>query len=419
MSSLITALERIFTCLQAQAPTMAAALQPGLTVAEQTAILAKYPFPLPTEVVELYQWRNGSPIATPCEFLPMHRLLPLAEAVEHYQFTLAALQDDDNAPDDLAGHWLPILVEDANFYLVIGNRADKSLAPVVYRNEYQDLVAEFDSLTSMMMAIADCWETGTYFLAGTADWPYIDSHDAKETTIWLKHQPQQQAEMTALLENRPAELLPDRLPRAYANLVYSQHPRAAAIVLQDLGQTTQPDLRHHLIGLLGDLTDPRALTKTLLLLQSDDDAECRLALLPLHAWVQRGANDERIVNALLAILHEVNVGSCHRATLLADLDLVAEMLGNLADRRAVEPLLQLLPMAGDDLNFLARQQQIVMALGKLGDDRAGEPLRAIAQTAASLLLRMAAAQALTMLGDSQGAVLFQQLTLEQFTGETI
>jgi HEAT repeat protein len=393
---------------------MAAALQPGLTATEWAAHLANYPGSLPAEVVELYQWRNGSTSAMPCELLPMHRWLSLAEALEQYQLVLAGLQDDD-APDDLAGNWLPILLEDANFYLVLVTQPDQS--PVVYRSESQDVVAEFDSLTSMMMAIADCWETGTYYLAGTEDWPYVDSDDVKETKIWLNYQPQQQAEMMALLADHRAEILPEHLPRAYSNLVYSQHPQATAIILQDL-PTAIGDQRHHLMSLLGDLTDLRALTTILALVQSNHETDAQ-ALLALQAWVQRGVKDDRIVEALLAMVQAVNSGECLPETGLADLYLVAEMLGDLGDRRAVEPLLQLLQRPPDKHNFEARQQQIVIALGKLGDDRASGVLVAIAQSMGDLMLRLAAAQALTMLGDVRGTRLFQKLTLKQFTGESV
>lgn len=418
MSSLTTALDKIFTCLQTQAPTMAAALQPGLTAPELAAQLQSYPFLLPAEVLELYQWRNGSELTTPCEILPMHRFLPLAEAIELYQFMITALQDDD-PKDEFAGDWLPIFGEDANFYLAIGNQEGRSQAPIVYRSEYHDVVAEFDSLTSMMTAIAACWETGVYYLAGIENWQYVDSHDAQETAIWLNHQPEQQAELLALIEQRQTELLPEHRLRAYSNLVYSQHPRAAEIILHDLTVATATDLRHHLISLLSDLTDPQVLTKTLLLLQSEHEPDCRLALLPLQAWVQRGVKDDRIVQALLAILQQVNARDCHRETWLDHLYVVAEMLGDLGDRRAVQPLLQLLKTAHDDNNLAARQQQLVVALGKLGDAEASETLIAIAQSSASLMLRMAAAQALTMLGDSRGAEIFQQLTLKQFIGESI
>ncbi len=89
------------------------------------------------------------------------------------------------------------------------------------------------------------------------------------------------------------------------------------------------------------------------------------------------------------------------------------MLGKMADRRAVEPLMQLLQRANDDHNFVACQQQIVIALGALGDERARVVLIAIAQSSGNLSLRLAAAQALTRLGDAQGTEIFQQ-----FTGET-
>jgi HEAT repeat protein len=440
MSALITALERILTCLQAQAPMMAAALQPGLTAAEIAAQLQNYPFPLPGEVLELYQWRNGSPIATPCELLPMHRFLPLAEALAQYQFTVEQIveQVDDEQTDgqtadiqNLTGPWLPILLEGDNFYLAIGNLVEQPAAPVVYRSEDQEIVAEFDNLTSMMMAIATCWERGVYYLAGCEHWQYVDSDDAKETAIWLQHQPQQQAEMLALL-TRPGELAAAQLPRAYSNLVYSQHPQATDIVLQDLAAAPDPDLQQHLISLLGDLTDARALAQILSLLQSPDPHTCRFALLPLQAWVQRGVRDDRIVDALLAIIDQVNAtdaperisgapseATVERETLLADLDLVIELLGDLADRRAVAPLIQLIQTDHDADNFTARQQQLVIALGKLGDERAIAVLTPIAQYSSGLMLRMAAAQALIMLGDPRGSKIFQKLTLTQFTGESV
>ncbi len=52
-------LGRILKILEEKAPDIASALQPGLTREEIDEITTDFPFKLPEEVYELYQWRNG------------------------------------------------------------------------------------------------------------------------------------------------------------------------------------------------------------------------------------------------------------------------------------------------------------------------------------------------------------------------
>lgn len=124
MSAIRAALERILECLQLQAPQMVQSLQPGLTSTEIAAKVADLPFQLPTQVVELYQWRNGSSYEPRCcELLPSYCFLSLDEAIKNYKLTIDIVSSiEENWQEDLFNpSWFPLFAEDSNFYVVASN----------------------------------------------------------------------------------------------------------------------------------------------------------------------------------------------------------------------------------------------------------------------------------------------------------
>jgi hypothetical protein len=231
-SLLVQALERILCCMQTQVSSVTPPLQPGLTREQVEAQLQRLPFRLSEEVYQLYQWRNGNPRERGVEFLPQYRMIPLEEAVIESQSMYEVLADEDEC------HWLPFLAMDSNFYAIKGSVEFKVTAPISSFAWMLGLASQFNSLTDMMLAIAECFETGAYYLD---NYSYLDFDRVRSTQIWLKYQPQRTANIQAILNNQAQRLSNEDQRQAYSDLVETQHPQALSVLIQAV-EELEPDI---------------------------------------------------------------------------------------------------------------------------------------------------------------------------------
>lgn len=380
MSAIRAALERILECLQLQSPQMVQSLQPGLTTTEIAAI-ADLPFQLPTEVVEIYQWRNGSSYEPRCyEILPCYCFLSLDEAIRQYRLTIDIISYIENWQEYFNPSWLPLFALDGNFYVVASDWDPSKPAPITYYDEYLSCGGsgqefEFDSLTDMLLAVAECWEQGAYYADAYGN-PETD--EAKEIQIHLKYHPQQRKAIAALLDNQKSQLSEEELGSAYYNLAHSHHPRAADVILRDLPDPNlvNSNFDYELIRLLGELNDPRALEYVLTLLQSDNVYTRNKAILPLQSLIHYFSNNQRIFELLLQTVQDVNPGY----SVWVDLYIVVDLLGEFSDSRVVNPLIELYHNSNNDDHYdIETRHSILKTLGKLKDSRAEEFLLQIQQ----------------------------------------
>lgn len=126
---LTDALKRITAWLEPRAPEAVSLLQPGLSNEQIDAAVrtSGFEYSLPTEVRELYRWRNGSRSGTDVPFVGGHRLLSLQEALA--AATGSEVRDLFRMP---AGA-LPILAfQEEYFYVVCESRTRRAL-PVLFR----------------------------------------------------------------------------------------------------------------------------------------------------------------------------------------------------------------------------------------------------------------------------------------------
>lgn len=163
MSLLTTALEEIRAWLIEHAPKQASSLVPGLSLAEIQARLRTFPFSLPQEVYELYQWRNGS--GEESGLFVYHHFLDLDLAL-----TDAALLNDDfwvqaRAQEQQPAHIFPLFDFDGEYFAVPVTETAVPAAPVFHVGcDDGALTLAFANLTAMMQAIAACYQAGLYTL---------------------------------------------------------------------------------------------------------------------------------------------------------------------------------------------------------------------------------------------------------------
>ena len=216
MSDLTEALDRILNALP-QKPWMefpgiehdSSLLQPGLTHAEIEEIVKDLPIRLPEEIYELYQWRNGSQTVSTWQYAGLFDIyhsfsgfgpwgfLNVQFAVDEYlkskkyAVTEPEILNRLSAFERLSGFQNPTSLEifcginSCDTGYVAFHEGCKSIQVVCYnfKGGGHEVIAEYASLTDMMVTLAECYETAYYREA--------DGYLAKDTNkvweIWRKY----------------------------------------------------------------------------------------------------------------------------------------------------------------------------------------------------------------------------------------
>ncbi len=179
-------------------------------------------------------------------------------------------------------------------------------------------------------------------------------------------------------------------------------PGASNKVVKQFEQTQGPAIDAAMIiiakGQIAYWTRTGNVNKILTMLLSHKDESVRLTA--KAALEKLGVSKEQIVSGYIAALSSAYWHTRMRA---------ADKLGDLGDRRAVEPLLGLLKKS-DDLSV-----RVVVALGKLGDRRAVEPLLKLSKNSRDYYLWDAIQKALAKLKQDadvhDGAMMAVQIAL--------
>jgi cell wall assembly regulator SMI1 len=463
-SPLIQALERILCCMQVKVPSVTQSLQPGLTREQIEVQLQRLPFRLPEEVYQLYQWRDGSVTGTEVKFLPQYRILSLEEAIAEWQFIYdleceiyEGLIGDPRQKliDFNKFHWLPLFAEDGNYYVISGDIEFKTMAPILYRF-YTDfeLSLEFNSLTDMMLAIAECFETGAYYFDS---YSYLEFNEVQEAQIWLKYKPQRAANIIAMINNQSQHLSDQELQRAYSDLVNTQHPQALSVLIQAV-EELEPEIRslrfqvnhayastrfgkadvmealgqkepkfEQLLRYIGQIDSSEAI-QYLWDLTERNNANVGDYLIKLLSYrIDENIKQTRDTQAMRQSLFQILQQSCRW-----NLNIL-RLLGILRDPRAVELLLTLLwqvtsgsysvneqVLAEPEIPVQINSEStawsqllaVIETLELVGDSRALDSLLHVAQQQRDPTIRLVAGRALKALGDPRAEEIFAQLIQE-------
>jgi hypothetical protein len=158
---LIDSLERILGWLPNNFPSYATGFLPGLSNDEIEERVTNLPFKLPKEVYDLYNWRNGTD----------------SEAgifVYHYLWDLDTVLEISSGINNSEGLFLPEGVSKSNYLLPIFEFEGEYFAVLVDSSEVETAPVyhicgegggtnlAFNSLTTMMLTIAESYETGVY-----------------------------------------------------------------------------------------------------------------------------------------------------------------------------------------------------------------------------------------------------------------
>ncbi len=308
MSDLRDSLDKFLAWQERNRPEYASHLQPGLTEEEIEEKLKHIPFRLPKEVYQLYQWRNGS---TFDYFLPGAGFifLPLERAIEEYELN-ADIHSTDNEYDEPEEYWNPyyfsIFFEGIENFFVIGSDKQQDESPVIYyfiEDGSHDIFCS--SLTKMIQVIAECYDTGAYYITEKAARQRLVEDEIKVAQVLGKYNPELLDATLKELKQVQNELSYRKLVSITYRLMWYKDSRTVEPLI-DLLQVSKPGEKS-----VDDIFLVQAL------------AACILGRL----------NDKRAVQPLINVLDSESRMTRLRA---------AESLGNLGDSKAIEPLINTL-----------------------------------------------------------------------------
>jgi hypothetical protein len=159
MTDLTNALNRILAWLEKHSPRSASGLQSGLSSEEIEKRLNILPFCLSQEVRELYLWRNGGMYVSVFGYL---WLMNLDGACEMSEFIndeyVVELREKEKEPQYL----FPIFDFDGEYFAMQGSESITAASPIFHLGKFHEVSFAFINLTGMMLALAECYETGVY-----------------------------------------------------------------------------------------------------------------------------------------------------------------------------------------------------------------------------------------------------------------
>jgi hypothetical protein len=140
-------------------PSLRDILQKGLSKTQLKEKIRTFPFCLPQEVEELYQWRDGMPADVDNFLFHDHYFPSLDKAIAEYQMNLSwrVIGDDDPT---IVPNLLPLFSFQSAFYGVYCGSKEQDEAPIYFVHHGEELV--YENLTTMLSAILECYETGAY-----------------------------------------------------------------------------------------------------------------------------------------------------------------------------------------------------------------------------------------------------------------
>ncbi len=184
MTSLTESLEALTTVIRTKGFPIDTFLQPRLSLRDIHARTSDLPFHLPEQLVELYQWHDGTLPDCPLALFRDEQFLPLEDALLEYATAFApAAADDVDWGVDLR-ECFPFAGFEGSYYVLPAG--SQTLVPQFPRPVicvFEGIDAYFLSLTRMVETFTACFETGVYSVsAGVVD-------EQGEREIWAAYNP--------------------------------------------------------------------------------------------------------------------------------------------------------------------------------------------------------------------------------------
>lgn len=156
-------------------------LNQGLSDGEIDAYFAPLGCFPPTELQELWRWRNGqSETADGAVMVWYHRLLPIEEAIQEYNFLLE---------EPLTGwnpNWIPVFYFQEEWYFVECQKKQVSASPLMYFFTEYGFSHPYTNITTYLLTAAEAMEAGAVYVDAEG---YMESKINELVAIHRKYNP--------------------------------------------------------------------------------------------------------------------------------------------------------------------------------------------------------------------------------------
>lgn len=186
MSQLTQALKEIVIWLRVNYPEAISKLRPGLTIEEINKITKGFPFTLPKEIYELYQFCNGGIVLGNYDLI----IDSLEESLEQsYSWEWA------KEPPSLDNHIFTVFHGDGHdVYYVLCDKQEKKKSPVwsAWAAHGCEPSIYASNLVNLMLTVAECYRTGAYYTCSDEEgYLEIGTDLEKFKKIFQKYNPKQ------------------------------------------------------------------------------------------------------------------------------------------------------------------------------------------------------------------------------------
>lgn len=173
LPSIAEIMEEILTYTASVDPDLRASLRDGLSYDQIEEKSRDFGLEIPREVKDLYAWHDGMHAENreDHQLLYYHYFLPLDEALElceHFE----EVEFFRYSEDLLGNKILPLFEYECEYYAARCNSEKQDRAPIYFVYHGEKVV--YDSLTTMLMSILECYRIGAYILTPNGDEPFIE-----------------------------------------------------------------------------------------------------------------------------------------------------------------------------------------------------------------------------------------------------
>jgi hypothetical protein len=187
MSLLTNALNQIRAWVETNYPLGIQHLPPGLNRFQIEALIQSLPFSLPDEIFELYQWSAGNnedSLTNHAFFFDPYEGMALCSL----ERAIALSSTFDDEFDEVAVKYLdqplfPIFEIEGSFLCLVGNL---DTSPVIFVSDISEITIRYESLTTMMLTLAECATSGVISLGNQG---YLVYGNDKFANIYHQHNP--------------------------------------------------------------------------------------------------------------------------------------------------------------------------------------------------------------------------------------
>lgn len=155
MSKLTQALSEIISWLQINNPEAISRFRQGLSINQIEEITSYFPFMIPKEVSELYQFSNGGIVLGDYDLI-MYSLESALENSYHWESYKETPSSDNQILTIFHG-------DGHDVYYALCDKEEKKSSPIwcAFSGLKSSIYAS--SLTNLMLTVAECYQTGAYY----------------------------------------------------------------------------------------------------------------------------------------------------------------------------------------------------------------------------------------------------------------